>query len=197
MSNIRVATCLLSSISPYSQGNYFTTERTAKMKADEHDATYWRERAHTVKKGPHAGHMFIPAQQFKNALLDAAKFIGMKVKGKGQATYSKHFAAGVMVDERADLILPVKTADVESEVVWCSADGKVGGGTKVKRIFPIVPAWTGTIDFIIADETIDNDTFRLHLAHAGSLIGIGRWRPIKNGRYGRFVVKSCEIKPLG
>lgn len=194
MSNIRTATCILASSSPYSQGNYFTTERTAKMKADEHDATYWRERAHTVKRGPDAGKMFIPAQQFKNALLDAAKFLGMKVKGKGQATYSKHFAAGVMVND--DLTLPVVVADLQPEIVWCSADGKPGGGSKVLRRFPVVDAWEGTVQFIILDETIDDATFLEHLQHSGNLIGIGRWRPIKNGRYGRFTVKSCEIKPL-
>lgn len=194
MSNIRTATCTLSSLSPYSQGNYFTTERTAKMKADEHDATYWRERAHVVQKGPNKGQIFIPAQQFKNALLDAAKFLGMKVKGKGQATYSKHFAAGVMVPD--DLVLPIKVAEVESEVVWCSADGKPGGSSKVRRRFPLIESWSGVVTFIITDETIDDATFTEHLQHAGSLIGIGRWRPIKNGRYGRFIVKDCTIAPL-
>lgn len=194
MANIRLATCVLSSISPYSQGNYFTTVRTAKMKADEHDATYWRERAHTIKKGPDAGKMYIPAQQVKNALLDAAKFIGMKVKGKGQSTYSKHFAAGVMVND--DLILDVKVAELEPEIVWCAADGKPGSGTKVQRRFPIIDAWEGTFTFTIIDETIDDAVFLEHLKHAGQLIGIGRWRPIKNGRYGRFSVKSCSIAPL-
>lgn len=194
MSNIRIATCLLSSATPYSQGDFFKTERSSKMKADEHDATYWRERAHTVKKGPNAGQMFIPAQQFKNALLDAAKFLGMKVKGKGQSTYSKHFAAGVMVNE--DLILPNVVADLEPEIVWCSADGKPGGASKVLRRFPIVDSWEGSVSYIILDETIDDAVFKEHLQHSGNLIGIGRWRPIKNGRYGRFTVKSCEIKPL-
>ena len=194
MSSIRTATCVLESVSPYSQGNYFTTARTSKMKADEHDTLYWRERAHTVKRGPNEGQMFIPAQQFKNAILDAAKFLGMKVRGKGQATYSKHFAAGVMVND--DLVLPVKVADLEPEIVWCSADGKPGGSSKVLRRFPLVESWSGTVQFLILDETIDDAVFREHLQHAGSLIGIGRWRPIKNGRYGRFTVKSCDIKPL-
>lgn len=194
MSNIRTATCTLSSLSPYSQGGYFITPRTAKMKPDEHDALYWRERAHVVKRGPHAGHVFIPAQQFKNALLDAAKFLGMKVRGKGQATYSKHFAAGTMVND--DLILPVKIADLEPEIVWCSADGKPGGNSKVQRRFPVIESWEGVVQFIIMDETIDDATFLEHLQHAGSLIGIGRWRPIKNGRYGRFIVKDCKIAPL-
>lgn len=194
MSSIRIATVTLESNGPYSQGNFFSTERSAKMKADEHDALYWRERAHTVKKGPNAGRMFIPAQQFKNALLDAAKFLGLKIKGRGQSTYAKHFAAGVMVND--DLVLPDVVADLTPEIVWCSADGKVGGGTKVLRRFPIVESWSGTVQFFILDETIDDATFLEHLQHAGNLIGIGRWRPIKNGRYGRFTVKSCEIKPL-
>mgnify|MGYP003453068903 FL=1 len=195
MPNIREATCLLRSSTPYSQGNFFTTERTAKMKADEHDKLYWRERAHTIKSGPDAGKMFIPAQQFKNSLLDAARFLGMKVKGKGQATYSKHFAAGVLCND--SLVLPVLVSSLEPEIVWCAADGKPGSGTKVQRRFPIVPSWSGTVTFTIADETIDDQTFLEHLRHAGSLIGIGRWRPIKNGSYGRFIVDSCKFVPVG
>lgn len=194
MSNVRIATCRLESSSPYSQGGYFTTERTAKMKPDEHDALYWRERAHTVKKGPDAGKMLIPAQQFKNALLDAARFLGMKVRGKGQATYSKHFAAGVLVND--DLVLPVVVADLVPEIVWCSADGKPGGASKVQRRFPVVESWEGTVQYIIVDETIDDAVFLEHLQHSGNLIGIGRWRPIKNGRYGRFTVKGCKFAPL-
>jgi hypothetical protein len=135
--------------------------------------------------------MYIPAQQFKNALLEAAKYLGMKVKGKGQATYSKHFAAGVMVT--SDLVLPVKVADLQPETIWCAADGKPGGSTKVRRNFPVVEEWEGTIECVILDETIDNQVFLEHLKHAGNLIGIGRWRPIKNGRYGRFTVKSCTF----
>ena len=195
MTNLRLAVCHLESTAPYSQGSYLLTPRAAKMKADEHDALYWRERAHTIRDGPDAGHMFIPAQQFKNALLDAAKFLGIRVAGKGQATYSKHFAAGVMVPR--PLILPDIVAALEPELVMCSADGKPGGATKVLRRFPVVKSWAGRVDFIIADETIDTDTFKLHLAHAGSLIGIGRWRPIKNGNYGRFAVKTCDIAPYG
>ena len=134
-----------------------------------------------------------PAQQFKNALLDAAKFLGLKVKGRGNNTYAKHFAAGVMVPR--PLVLPDIVAALVPELVMCSADGRPGGSTKVLRRFPVIPGWCGRVDFIIADETIDEATFREHLAHAGALIGIGRWRPIKNGNYGRFEITACDLAP--
>lgn len=187
---MKTAIAHLRSTDPYSQSNYFRTERPVKMKHDEFDQLHWRERAHVVTQGPQAGHVFIPKQQFKNSLVDAAKYLGVKIKGKGNATYSKHFAAGVMVTD--PLILPIKVEDLEYEDVWCSADGKPGGSTKVKRRFPVIPRWEGEVRFIVADDAIDETVFAQHLGHAGYLIGIGRWRPIKNGDYGRFVVDKID-----
>ena len=194
MSTIRLATCSLKSISAYSQSNYFTTERPTKMKADEFEELYWREKAHSFKAGPDAGKIFIPRQQFKNSLVDAAKYLGMKIKGKGMSTYSKNFAAGVMCN--TDLVLPIKVEEVDCAVVMCNADGKTGSAAKVKRLFPIVHQWSGKVEFLLLDETIDDETFRIHLTHAGSIIGIGRWRPIKNGCHGRFMVEDITVAPM-
>lgn len=187
---MKTATVHLRSTTTYSQSSYFTTEKPTKMKSDEFDRLYWREHAHVVKAGPMAGHVFIPAQQFKNALVDAAKYLGLKIKGRGNATYSKHFAAGVIVPD--PLVLPIKVEDLEHEVVWCSADGKPGGSTKVQRTFPVVHQWAGDVSFIVVDDAIDDEIFEQHLRHAGYLIGIGRWRPIKNGSYGRFTAEKIS-----
>jgi hypothetical protein len=199
-------TCHLSSLSPYSQSYYFSTAKPLKMKPDEFDELYWREHAHVVKSGPQAGHMVIPAQHFKNALAEVAKYLSVRIAGKGQSTYSKNFRAGVLVP--SDLILPVKVAqktglpdpdevaaglDVPCEAVMCAADGKPGSAKKVKRHFPIVNQWAGDVTFLVVDETIDEATFVTHLRHAGQMIGIGRWRPINNGRYGRFLLDSYTL----
>lgn len=187
-------TCTLTGATPYSQSYYLTTPRSAKQKADDYDEAVWREHAHTVKDGPKAGHIYIPSQQFKNSLVDAATFLRMRIPGKGQSTYSKHFKAGVQIEN--DLVLPVKAKDAEMEAVYCSADGKAGGSTKVLRRFPIVRQWTGEVRFLVADETIDEATFHTHLLTAGTLIGIGRWRPINNGKYGKFMIEKFKWEKI-
>ena len=101
-------TCHLASLSPYNQSYYFSTEKPLKMKPDEYDQLYWREHAHVVKAGPNAGRMVIPAQHFKNALAECAKYLSMRIAGKGQSTYSKNFRAGVLCPQ--DLVLPIKVA---------------------------------------------------------------------------------------
>ena len=194
--SIRQFTCTLRSSSTYSQSNYFTTPKSLKTKHDEYDASNWREHAHVVSDGPCAGQVFIPAQQFKNCLVDAAKYLGMKIVGKGQSTYTKHFKAGVQV--LGDLVLPIKVGDLEHEGVMCAADGVTGSATKVLRRFPIIKSWSGQVVYLVADDTIDEATFLTHLGHAGQLIGIGRWRPINNGKYGKYLVDDvtvAEIEP--
>jgi hypothetical protein len=44
--------------------------------------------------------------------------------------------------------------------------------------------------FAILDNLIDSDTFKRMLKHAGTFIGLARWRPQKGGLYGRFAVKK-------
>ncbi len=187
-------TATLASRSPYSQSFYFSSTRTPKQKADDFDEAHWREHAHVIKSGPKAGHVYIPSQQLKNSLVDAATFLRMRIAGKGQSTYAKHFKAGVLVEQ--DVVLPVKLADVEMEAVHCAADGRPGSGTKVLRRFPLIPQWRGEVKYLIADDTINENTFYTHLTTAGTLIGIGRWRPINNGKYGKYAVESFKFEEV-
>lgn len=184
----------LESLTPYSQSRFITDVKPTKMKHDEWEEQSWRQRGWEVTAGPDKGKMYIPAQQFKNALIEAAKYLGIKVRGKGNATYTKHFTSGVLVEN--DLVLPVKLAECDADTVMVSADGKPGGAKKVKKHFPIVQQWSGMVTFIVIDETIDREVFEQHLAHAGKLVGIGRWRRSKNGRYGAFSILKIDWKVL-
>jgi len=123
----------LESTTPYSQSRYIMATKPAKMKHDEWEEQSWRQRGWEITTGPDKGKMYIPAQQFKNALIEAAKYLGMKVKGKGQATYTKHFTSGILIEN--DMILPVKLADCEADTVMVSADGKPGGAKKDVLLF--------------------------------------------------------------
>lgn len=170
----------LESISPYSQSRHYTTEKLPKENARDYEARTWRDRLHVNGDGK----VFIPPMAFKNCLSEAAKFLGRQIPGKGKATYTKHFEAGVLVVD--GLPLPVSKDEVEGEWLFVPSDGKRGGGKRVDKCFPLIREWSGDVMFYVLDETITEEVFTEHLKEAGNFIGIGRFRPRNNGMYGRF-----------
>ena len=109
-----------------------------------------------------------------------------------EAIWSTRAVTAGALSSSDETAVPTKIENVEMEAVHCSADGKAGGSTKVLRRFPIVRQWSGEVRFLVADETIDESTFHTHLLTAGTLIGIGRWRPINNGKYGKFMIEKFK-----
>ncbi len=186
------AIATLESISPYSQGKYIDPElfpKKDKELARNYEKRMWRERMHVTKEGL----VFIPPMAFKNCLSEAARYLSVQVPGRGKTTYTKHFEAGVLVMDA--LVLPDKKEDVKGEWLFVPSDGKRGGGTRVPKCFPLIPAWEGEAIYYILDGTITEDVFEYHLKQAGSFIGLGRFRPRNNGFYGRFKVNNVEWGP--
>lgn len=183
---MKTAVATLKSASPYSQSRFIQTKKTRDVTHDEHEEATWRERMHVDSNGI----VFIPPMSFKNCLAEAAKYKSIQIPGKGKSTYTKHFEAGVMVCE--PLSLGIKGADVAGEWLHVPSDGRRGGTTRVSKCFPVIPAWEGTVEFLVLDELIDADVFRAHLEDAGRFIGIGRFRPRNNGFYGRFEVLDVK-----
>jgi hypothetical protein len=183
---MHTAIARLESISQYSQSRYHDAEKLPKEAADDYEARTWRGRMHVTEDG----NVFIPPMAFKNCLSEAAKFLSVQIPGKGKSTYTKHFEAGILVLE--PLVLDVKAEDVEGEWLFVPADGRRGSGKRVKKCFPYIPKWSGDVEFHIIDDTITKGVFEEHLREAGSLIGIGRFRPRNNGFYGRFRVVSID-----
>lgn len=183
---MKTATVKLRSTTPYSQSKHYTTPKLPKENAKDYEERTWRDRVHADQ----AGFIYIPPMSFKNCIAEAAKFLSVQIPGKGKSTYTKHFEAGVLVTD--PLSLPVKKDDVDGEWLFVPSDGKRGSGTRVDKCFPIIREWSGEVTFYIIDETITKQVFLEHLQHAGSLIGIGRFRPRNNGFYGRFVVENME-----
>lgn len=183
---MRVATAQLESLSPYGQSRFYETPKLPKEGSADFEARTWRDRVHTDE----AGHIVIPPMAFKNCLSEVAKFLSVQIPGKGKATYTKHFEAGIIVTE--GLTLPVTKAQVAGEWLFVPADGKRGSGKRVKKCFPVIPSWKGAVTFHILDETVTPEVFEQHLAEAGNFIGIGRFRPRNNGYYGRFKVTGVK-----
>lgn len=185
---MKTATATLKSITPYSQGKYHESPRLEKEAPDAYEQRTWRERLHYHEDGQ----VFIPPMAFKNCLAEAAKYLSLKIPGKGKATFTKHFEAGVVVTE--GLNLSISKQDVKSESLLVPSDGRRGGGSRVKKIFPLIPSWQGVVVFHVLDDIIDEKTFEYVLQQAGLFIGIGRFRPRNSGYYGRFNFEKIEWK---
>jgi len=166
--------------SPYNQSRQHFTEKKDKEHAQDYEERTWREKGH-YDEGNTA---FIPPMAFKNCIADAAKFLSIQIPGKGKATYTKNFLAGIMVTE--GLSLGVKKEDVKCQKLSLNSDGRRGGNTRVLRLFPHFSSWEGKVRFMVTDDTITKDVFERVLAEAGSLTGIGQFRPQNGGYFGRF-----------
>jgi hypothetical protein len=193
---MKTAIATLEAISPYSQSRHYVLPKKQGESAADYEARSWRERLHINEQGQ----VYIPPMAFKNCLSEAAKYLSLSIPGKGKATYTKHFEAGVLVVE--PLVLPIKKAKVEGEWLFVPSDGRRGSGSRVEKCFPLIPAWAGEVSFMILDETVLNKhvakpeitVFEHILREAGSYIGIGRFRPRNNGYYGRFAVKAVNVE---
>lgn len=182
-------------ISPYSQSRSYEVDKLQGEGPDDFERRTWRNRLHVDDKG----FVFIPPMAFKNALAETAKFLSIPIPGKGKATYTKHFEAGVLAVEPAKLA--IKADDVQCERLFVPADGRRGGGKRVHKYFPVIPAgWKTDFVFLVLDDTVlqtsvngDVTVFEDVLDKCGKFVGIGRFRPRNNGFYGRFEVKDIAI----
>lgn len=181
---MKIVVATLKSVSPYSQSRYHDTPHLEKESHNDYEVRTWRERLNYTSDG----RVFIPAMAFKKALDSAASFLSMKIKGRKNQTYTKHFKAGVLVTE--GLVLPHLKDEVPGETLFVPSDGKSGGGSRVKKTFPVIQQWEGDVTFYILDDTITEEVFEQHLREAGNFIGLGRFRPEKGGFYGRFTVEK-------
>ena len=188
---MKIAVATVEGVSALQFGQHVSEPKKEREKPDDYEARTWKYRCHVMEDGPQKDHVFIPPMAFKLALDGAAKFRGDKIKGKGQATYTKHFASGVLVLE--PLILPVKINDIQGQWLFVPSDGKKGGGTRVNRCFPTIHKWGGDVTFHILDDAIiDRPVFEDTLTNAGQFIGIGVFRPERGGYNGRFKVSKVK-----
>lgn len=178
----------LKSVSPYTQGKFHQTPRLEKESNEDYEMRTWKARLHVTEDGK----VFIPPMALKNCLSDAAKYLSISIPGKGKNKYTKHFEAGVMVMD--PLVLDLHINDVPYHDLFVSARGVRGGDSRVMKRFACIPKWAGDAIFYVFDDTITAEVFRYHLEQAGKFIGIGVFRPRKNGYFGRFDVVDILVQ---
>jgi len=181
---MRVAIAKLKSESPYSQSRHIDEQAGDNVDKNQFEQLNWRKRMHVTEDG----FVQMPPMAFKNAASQAARYLNIGIKGRGKATYTKHFEAGVLCMK--PLVLPIKAESVAPEVLFVPSDGKPGGGKRVKKWFPYIPSWEGEFEFVVVDPIITEEVFERVLTAAGQFIGVGRFRPVSRGWYGRFSVEG-------
>jgi hypothetical protein len=173
----------LSSTAAYYQSRQHHTQKLEKEAPDAYEERTWREKC-TVDDNDN---VVIPAMAFKLGLARAAKMLSMQIPGRGKATYTKHFMAGIMTP--SNIPLPIKKNEVGRIAVNCNADGVRGSNKRVLRFFPEIKKWKGELEVIIVDDTITKQVFEKHAKEMGMLVGVGQNRPENGGSSGRF---HCE-----
>lgn len=181
-----LATVTLESSSPYSCSRKHDAPKLAKESHDAYERRTWREKAHFGEDGE----LFIPRMAFKFSLMEAAKYLGERVVGKGMKTWTQYFTSATLVEN--DISLGIHKDSVDGQTISAHANGNRNSGKRVPRTFPIINRWAGELRVLVLDETITEEIFTRVFQHAGSFIGIGRFRPANGGFNGRFVVKRVK-----
>lgn len=187
---INKAVVTLRGISPYSQSRFHESPKLEKELPDAYEERTWRDKLWVNEQGI----VFIPQMAFKNNITEAAAFKSQQIPGKGKSTYKKHFEAGIIVLEPG--LLDLQKDNVNKETYFVPADGIRGSGKRVKKTFPVIPeGWETEVVYMVLDPIITENVFRGHLEEAGMFIGLGRFRPSKNGFYGRFEITKFRWMP--
>lgn len=191
---MKQAVCKLVSLAPVQQSKYINSPKKDKETAQDHEARCWKERAHVGPKGK----IILPAMGFRHCITDAARFLGsagaLQIPGRGKATYTKHFEAGIMVLNDVETKYTLDT--VKPLWLFVPSDGKRGGGTRVQKCFPVIDEWAGELTVNVLDDTITEEVFERVIREAGNFIGIGAWRVQNRGMYGRFLVEKVTWKQI-
>ena len=185
-------TCTITGVSPIS---FSAPIQSVKNTGESHDAfeqRTWRERLHVDAKGI----VFIPPNAIKNCLSDVAKYLSESVPGKGKATYTKYFEAGILCTDPVSL--GVKGSEVAGNRLFVPASGKRGDGKRVWKTFPVIPQWSGTVVIYVLDPILIDrpEKIKEYLGHAGKFIGLGFFRPRNNGYLGRFDISDFKYEKV-
>jgi hypothetical protein len=162
------------------------SEKEEGESPDDHDERCWRERLHVDGEGI----VYIPAMALKHSLVSASKYVGEKVKGRGQKQWTTFITAGLIVND--NISLGIRAEDVEHKEVFVPSTGVVGAGKRVWKRFPMIPEWHGRAEISIVDPSIKPDRLERYGQLAGLYVGLLWWRVEKNGQWGRFTVKEFE-----
>ena len=188
---MRKATVTVKGISPLSWSRFVDTAQLEGEDKQAMEERIWKDRFWCDR----AGTLLVPQMAIKNSLVDAAQYLGEKIAGRGNKTWTGKFAAGILVLDPMSLGVTKDALEAEWLMVpGTPGKGKRGTGSRVKKCFPRLTEWGGAAEVYIADEDITEKAFTLYMETVGKFVGWGRFRPDNRGFYGRFEVVSVKFQ---
>lgn len=149
-----------------------------------------REQAERKRYCDEQGNLYLPGPNIFACIINAGRF--HKV-GKRQLTTAKEslIPAGLSV---LDLVCPLKEAawEVDSRSV---VNPSTGGRVMCYR--PRVDKWSTTFTLEIDEQVFSPNLVRAVIDDAGKKIGLGDFRPVRKGPFGKFVVTNWQVVETG
>ena len=190
-------TAKIKGMAPLSYGKALESQKKSGESDDALDARAWRERMHINKDG----NIFLPGMALANGLWATAKYLSETIKGKGKATWTKHFLQGILIVDDITVThngKPIPAESVEGERLFVPSDGVKGSGKRVWRTFPTVPQWEASFTFYVVDQLLVDKPQKIeeYVKHMGMFNGFGRWAKRVGGMYGLFSVEGFEYEEV-
>lgn len=119
----------------------------------------------------------LPSNNFKLATIDASRFYGKDVTKVGLRQFMFIFGVGHQ-----------QMVKIEGEPRMREDVVRVGQGGTDLRYRPEFPEWKATLEVVYITSALTRDSV-LALIDAGGLgVGVGEWRPSKDGTFGTYRV---------
>lgn len=175
----------ITGVTPYSQSRKLDIKQEKGELWDAFEHRTWRDKLNVDN-----GQIVIPGHGIQQAIIAAAKYSGRQIPGQGKKTWTAKFTSGILIN--GDGETGATPDDAKAVSIQANSDGVRGSGKRVLRIFPVLDPWQATFDVFILDPIITREVFEETLEIAGQLIGLGRFRPEKGGRNGRFIIERID-----
>ena len=126
-----------------------------------------------------------PCNAFKQAAIRASKMVdGITMTDARQMFFIR--PDGRDIDRQIDCVR------IHGEPVMRTDEVKVQQSMDL-RYRPEFPEWSATLNIEYDDDNITSDAIASLLYRAGMSVGVGDWRPERNGDFGRFEIGDVAV----
>jgi hypothetical protein len=132
----------------------------------------------------HDGGYGFPVVGFKAATVDASRFYGKDVTKVGLRQFV--FLRGEVGVDGQQLARITGEPRIREDVV------RVGRGGADLRYRPEFPEWSTTLTVLYVTSALTRDSVLSLIDAAGMGVGVGEWRPEKNGDFGTYQIDQAR-----
>lgn len=128
---------------------------------------------------------YIPSEQIKQSLINSGSMTKAKV-GNAKKSMKNIVAGQFQINEEKIYISDNYVIDKRSAV----------NNNNKARIIVIRPKWENwgaSFTLTVDNDTLTTETINEIITNAGNYIGIGSYRPQKNGSFGRFQLSQLQL----